>query len=170
MSDDKLPPDLEAEYLAHAEATMGKAPRSIPRIGILSLPSEDDDGSAAEIARLRADNERLARERDEAKAAAEKWGRSFAGGHRERDAARAELDMAAASIREMADECRAVKDERDALAERCERMRAVVEAAERQRERSDGSRYTFSEYEDAICETDRAVDAYRSGTPTGGEG
>lgn len=109
-------------------------------ISHVSLPSEDDDGSAAEIARLRADNERLAAERD-------------------------------------------------ALAERCERMRAVVEAAERQNEAYDerdakraghrgdhgpadpkGYDMACDKYDFACADTCDAVDVYRSGTPTGGEG
>lgn len=179
-------------------------------ISHVGLPSEDDDGSAAEIARLRADNERLARERDEARVQRDDFDAAVsierAIHAREEALLAAEVaklqgdrcdvcdehgliyvdkwDHGQGCVEEVPEQCPAcggtrsgyasevtrerdaARAERDALAERCERMRAVVEAASIER---DLNRW-MKKWGLPLTRTERAVDAYRSGNPTGGEG
>lgn len=73
---------------------------------------------------------------------------------KDRDAAREALRMAEEHVAELD---RQVMTAREHIL----RMRPVVEAAARQEERADNNGYSFSEYEDAICETAAAVRAYR---------
>lgn len=99
-------------YCNHCKVWWGTVDAKDIRAAYL-LPSEDDDGSATEIARLREEVARLQRERDEAVASDERTGEVLAAAHYEHIKRAAEVSHLTAERDALAVRVREVEQERD---------------------------------------------------------